>query len=67
VGYNELFAYLKEECSLEDAQAKIVIKTRQFAKRQMTWFKKDKRVVWFESKNETEALEYCLDFASKYE
>ena len=67
VGYNELFAYLNEECSLEDAQEKIVIKTRQFAKRQMTWFKKDKRVVWFESKDEAEALKYCLDFASKYE
>ena len=67
VGYNELFAYLKEECSLEDAQEKIVIKTRQFAKRQMTWFKKDERVVWFESKNEIEALEYCLKFASQYE
>ena len=67
VGYNELFAYLKEECSLGEAQEKIVIKTRQFAKRQMTWFKKDERVVWFESKNENEALEYCLEFASKYE
>ena len=67
VGYNELFAYLKEECSLEDAQEKIVIKTRQFAKRQMTWFKKDERVVWFESQNEIEALEYCLKFASQYE
>ena len=67
VGYNELFAYLKEECSLEEAQEKIVIKTRQFAKRQMTWFKKDERVVWFESKNKNEALAYCLDFASKYE
>ena len=67
VGYNELFAYLKEECSLEDAQEKIVIKTRQFAKRQMTWFKKDERVVWFDSKNENEALEYCLKFASQYE
>lgn len=67
VGYNELFAYLREECSLKDAQEKIVIKTRQFAKRQMTWFKKDERVVWFESKNEIEALEYCLKFASQYE
>jgi len=67
VGYNELFAYLREECSLKDAQEKIVIKTRQFAKRQMTWFKKDERVVWFESQNEIEALEYCLKFASQYE
>jgi len=67
VGYNQLFAYLKKECSLEEAQKKIIIKTRQFAKRQMTWFKKDKRVVWFESKNENEALAYCLDFASNYE
>jgi tRNA dimethylallyltransferase len=67
VGYNELFAYLRKECSLEEAQEKIVIKTRQFAKKQMTWFKKDERVVWFESKNENEALEYCLEFASKYE
>lgn len=67
VGYNELFSYLKEQCSLDEAQEKIAIKTRQFAKKQMTWFKKDPRVVWFDKKHADKALQYCLDSASKHE
>ena len=67
VGYNELLSYLRKECSLEEAKDKIVIKTRQFAKRQMTWFKKDQRIVWFNRTNAHKAWEYCIDFASKYE
>ena len=66
VGYNELFSFLREECSLAEAQEKITIKTRQFAKRQMTWFKKDSRVVWYEKKNIEGALKFCLEFAAKY-
>ncbi len=48
VGYKELFSYLDGELSLEEATEKIKINTRRFAKRQMTWFKKDEEVKWFE-------------------
>lgn len=46
VGYKELFDHLDGKCSLEKAIEQIKIKTRQYAKRQMTWFKKDKEIKW---------------------
>lgn len=46
VGYTELFAYLKDETSLNDAVDAIKRATRQYAKRQMTWFRKDKDFTW---------------------
>jgi tRNA dimethylallyltransferase len=47
VSYKELFDYLDEKISLDDAVAQIKTNTRQYAKRQMTWFKKDKDINWF--------------------
>jgi len=48
VGYKELFAYLNGNCTLEAAVEAIKINTRQYAKRQMTWFKKDNSIQWCE-------------------
>lgn len=47
VGYAELFNYLDGKTTLEKAVAEIKTHTRQYAKRQMTWFKKDMSIVWF--------------------
>ena len=47
VGYKELFDHLEGNASLEEATDAIKINTRHYAKRQMTWFKKDKDVNWF--------------------
>lgn len=49
VGYKELFAHLEGETTLEDAIEKIKINTRRFAKRQLTWFKKDEEINWFQN------------------
>lgn len=46
IGYKEIIAYLKGEVSLDEAIYNIKIGTRHYAKRQMTWFNKDKRVNW---------------------
>ena len=46
VGYKELFEYFGGSCSLDFAIERIKINTRQYAKRQMTWFKKDKFINW---------------------
>ncbi len=46
VGYRELFGYHEGDLLLEDAIEIIKINTRQYAKRQMTWFKKDEEVMW---------------------
>ncbi|MEC7646013.1 MAG: tRNA (adenosine(37)-N6)-dimethylallyltransferase MiaA [Bacteroidota bacterium] len=48
VGYKEIFSYLNNECSLEKAVENIKKNTRRFAKRQLTWFRKDKDIKWFE-------------------
>ena len=48
VGYRELFGHLAGDLPLEDAIEIIKINTRQYAKRQMTWFKKDDEVKWCE-------------------
>ena len=47
VGYAELFDYLDEKISLGKAVEQIKTHTRQYAKRQMTWFKKDNEMQWF--------------------
>lgn len=46
VGYKELFEYFNSEIDLKDAVELIKKNTRQYAKRQMTWFRKDKEFVW---------------------
>jgi tRNA dimethylallyltransferase len=48
VGYTEIFDYLDGKVSLKEAEELVVIHTRQYAKRQMTWFKKDKEIRWYE-------------------
>ncbi|WP_229787949.1 tRNA (adenosine(37)-N6)-dimethylallyltransferase MiaA [Nocardioides luteus] len=46
IGYQEVAAYLAGETTLAEAMDRTVIKTRQFARRQDAWFRKDPRVVW---------------------
>ena len=46
VGYKELFAYFDGQCTLAEAVEQIKIHTRQYAKRQMTWLRKDKSYQW---------------------
>ncbi|HZI53368.1 MAG TPA: tRNA dimethylallyltransferase, partial [Chitinophagaceae bacterium] len=47
VGYIEIIDSLEKKTTLQQAIEKIKIHTRQYAKRQMTWFKRDKDVCWF--------------------
>lgn len=47
VGYSEIFEYQDGKISLDQAINDIKINTRQYAKRQMTWFRKDKEIKWF--------------------
>lgn len=50
VGYKELFAHFDGQCSLEEAKEKIKTDTRRYAKKQMTWLKKDEDIKWIEAK-----------------
>ena len=47
VGYAEIFEYIDDNISLQKAMEQIKTHTRQYAKRQLTWFKKDKEFTWF--------------------
>jgi tRNA dimethylallyltransferase len=58
VGYAELFDYLDGSISLEAAVDKIKQNTRRFAKRQLTWFRRDPEIKWFEPRQSTEIIEY---------
>jgi len=51
VGYKEIFAYLKGEISLQESIRQVKSNTKQYAKRQVTWFKKDKSIHWLHETN----------------
>lgn len=48
VGYKEIFEYMNGKSDLDFAISEIKKNTRRFAKRQLTWFKKDEKIVWFD-------------------
>jgi len=50
VGYKELFSYLNGEWTLDFAVSEIKKNSRRFAKRQLTWFRKDNSILWFDYK-----------------
>lgn len=54
IGYREIIEYLDNKISLIEALQKIKQNTKRFAKRQITWFKKDKRIHWIKNYKETE-------------
>jgi tRNA dimethylallyltransferase len=59
VGYKELFSYFNNEISLEFAIEEIKKNTRRFAKRQLTWFKRNQETRWFEyDVKKEEIIEY---------
>ncbi len=60
IGYKEISLYLNSEVSLDKAVELIKIRTRQFAKRQRTWLRKDEEIKWF---NHVEDL---INFCTKY-
>jgi tRNA dimethylallyltransferase len=47
IGYREMLAVLRGDLTMEKARAAIQLATRQYGKRQMTWFRKDKSMRWF--------------------
>ena len=62
LGYKEILDYLDGNCSLEDAVYILKRDTRHFAKRQLTWFRREKEVIWV-NKNE---FDYDDDKILKY-
>lgn len=61
VGYRELFDYLDERISLDLAVEEIKKNTRRYAKRQLTWYRKDENIKWFSPFEKEEILQYILN------
>ena len=63
VGYKELFDYFDGKLTMTEATAKIQSNTRQYMRKQLTWFKKDDAICWFHPDNIEEIINYiesCL-------
>ena len=60
VGYTEIFEYLDGKLSLKEAVELIKKNTRHYAKRQMTWFKKDKEIKWFDPSELNQIESYLI-------
>lgn len=58
VGYTEIFQYLDGEVTLPAATELIKIHTRQYAKRQLTWFRKDPDITWFDPRDSDAILDW---------
>jgi len=58
VGYRELFAYFDGEISKEKAIELIKRNSRRYARKQLTWFRKDEKMRWFEPNQTEEIIEY---------
>ena len=65
IGYRQLFSHFDGDCSLEEAEERIKLDTRHFAKRQLTWFLRDKRTVWQDLTAFKEAYEPFLTETEK--
>ncbi|OGU52505.1 MAG: tRNA (adenosine(37)-N6)-dimethylallyltransferase MiaA, partial [Ignavibacteria bacterium GWC2_35_8] len=66
VGYKEMFSYLEGECSLVEAVDLIQRNTRKYARKQLTWFRRDPEIRWFEPDQFQEIISY-IDQKMKFE
>jgi tRNA dimethylallyltransferase len=52
IGYRQAFALLRQEMSRDEAINDLKQSTRRYAKQQLTWFRKDKSIIWLESSDD---------------
>ena len=60
-GYRELIAYLDGDCTYMEAISQLKQNTRRFAKRQLTWFRKDTRIEWLDRESTPDIVAYLLE------
>ena len=60
-GYKELIAYLDGECTYLEAVEQLKRNTRRFAKRQLTWFRKDTRIEWIDRNSTLDVVTHLLE------
>lgn len=62
VGYKEMFTYLDGTWSLEEAIERMKGNTRCYARKQLTWYKRDKEMLWFHPQQQEEILKYISQY-----
>lgn len=65
VGYKELFKYFEKEWTLDYAISMIQQNTRRYAKKQMSWFNKDKDIQWFHPEEKASILQFVKEHISQ--
>ncbi len=65
LGYKEIISYLKGECTLDEAIYVLKRDTRHFAKRQLTWFRREREVIWLDKKEFAYDDEAILHFMNR--
>ncbi|WOX79228.1 tRNA (adenosine(37)-N6)-dimethylallyltransferase MiaA [Candidatus Shikimatogenerans bostrichidophilus] len=66
IGYKEIFKYLKNKDNIKNCIEEIKQKTRNFAKKQIIWFKKYKNIKWFKPNNYKKIYIYLINKLNKY-
>ena len=65
VGYKELFDYLDGRWPLEDAVERIKGNTRRYARKQLTWYKKDEQIRWFHPDDKQSIIDYIINYETE--
>lgn len=66
IGHKEIYGYLKDECSLEQAAELLKQQTRRYAKRQLTWFRRDSRINWLYPDSGEDFTYKAIETAKKF-
>ena len=61
IGYRQAFAVLRGEMSHEEAVEDLKRSTRRYAKQQITWFRKDKSIIWLESSSDFVTIQKLIE------
>jgi len=61
IGYRQALALLRQEMTREEALADLKLATRRYAKQQLTWFRKDKSIIWLESLADFVTIQQSID------
>ena len=67
IGYKELFSYIDKQYSLDTAITLIKSNTKKYAKKQLTWFKKDQNIQWFAPYDLSKITTHILDLIQKFQ
>jgi tRNA dimethylallyltransferase len=62
VGYKELFDYIDGRWPLEEAVERIKGNTRRYARKQLTWYKRDEQVTWFHPDQQDKILKFISHY-----